>query len=231
MRQRTMTVIGIYGLGMADIEKLTVYISLAEAQTLYDLPGQSTEVAVFLDRIGQERELISTLSPTLPGYELDSFEDSYPELQYALATKGRAMDIFSAIILGIAGIGILNLLLMAVYERTREIGVLGAMGLKPRQISLLFILEGTLIGVVGVAMGIVLGLAFNGMMRAVGFDFTSFSGMTSYTALITDRIYPSWGIGKLLSRGLTVAIIAALAAVIPAREAAQRDPAEALHYV
>ena len=231
MRQRTMTVIGIYDLGMVDIEKINVYISLAEAQTLYDLPGQSTEVAIFLDRVGGERELINKLSPALPGHELASFEDSYPELQYALASKGRAMDIFSVIILGIAGIGILNLLLMAVYERTREIGVLGAMGLKPRQISLLFILEGTLIGVVGVAMGIVLGLAFNGTMQAVGFDFTSFSGMTSYTALITDKIYPSWGIGKLLSRGLTVAIIAALAAVIPAREAAQRDPAEALHYV
>jgi len=231
LRQRTMTVIGIYDLGMVDIEKINVYISLAEAQTLYGLPGQSTEVAVFLDRVGGERQLINKLSPALPGHELASFEDSYPELQYALASKGRAMDIFSVIILGIAGIGILNLLLMAVYERTREIGVLGAMGLKPREISLLFILEGTLIGLVGVVLGIVLGLAFNGMMRAVGFDFTSFSGMTSYTALITDKVYPSWGIGKLLSRGLTVAIIAALAALIPAREAAQRDPAEALHYV
>ena len=231
LRQRTMTVIGIYDLGMVDIEKINVYISLAEAQTLYGLPGQSTEVAVFLDRVGGERQLINKLSPALPGHELASFEDSYPELQYALASKGRAMDIFSVIILGIAGIGILNLLLMAVYERTREIGVLGAMGLKPREISLLFILEGTLIGLVGVILGIVLGLAFNGMMRAVGLDFTSFSGMTSYTALITDKVYPSWGIGKLLSRGLTVAIIAALAALIPAREAAQRDPAEALHYV
>jgi ABC-type lipoprotein release transport system permease subunit len=231
LRQRTMTVVGVYDLGMVDIEKVSVYISLSEAQTLYDLPGQSTEVAVFLDRVGGERQLINKLSPALPGHELASFEDSYPELQYALASKGRAMDIFSVIILGIAGIGILNLLLMAVYERTREIGVLGAMGLKPRQISLLFILEGTLIGVVGVVLGIVLGLAFNGMIRAVGLDFTSFSGMTSYTALITDKIYPSWGISKLLSRGLTVAIIAALAAVVPAREAAQRDPAEALHYV
>ena len=231
LRQRTMTVIGIYDLGMVDIEKINVYISLAEAQTLYGLPGQSTEVAVFLDRVGGERQLINKLSPALPGHELASFEDSYPELQYALASKGRAMDIFSVIILGIAGIGILNLLLMAVYERTREIGVLGAMGLKPREISLLFILEGTLIGLVGVILGIVLGLAFNGMMRAVGLDFTSFSGMTSYTALITDKVYPSWGIGKLLSRGLTVAIIAALAALIPAREAAQRDPAEALHHV
>ena len=120
---------------------------------------------------------------------------------------------------------------MAVYERTREIGVLGAMGLKPRQISLLFMLEGTLIGLVGVAAGIVLGLVFNGLMQATGLDFTAFSGMTSYTALITDKVYPSWGVGRLLSRALTVAIIAALAAVIPAREAAQRDPAEALHYV
>jgi ABC-type lipoprotein release transport system permease subunit len=59
------------------------------------------------------------------------------------------MSIFSIIIIMIAGIGILNLLLMAVYERTREIGLLGAMGLKPRQIAALFILEGTMIGVVG----------------------------------------------------------------------------------
>jgi len=231
MRRRTMNVIGIYDLGMPDIEKLTVYMSLAEAQALYDLPGQSTEVAVFLGQIGGERKLIDELAPDLPGIEIDTFEDSYPELQYALASKGQVMDIFSIIILGIAGIGILNLLLMAVYERTREIGVLGAIGIKPRQISLLFILEGTLIGLVGVAAGIVLGLVFNGIMRAVGLDFTAFSGMTSYMALISEKIYPSWGVGRLLSRALTVAIIAALAAVIPAIEAARRDPADALHYV
>ncbi len=231
MRRRTMTVVGVYDLGIAEVEKMTVYISLAEAQTLYDLPGQSTEVAIFLDQVGGEAKLIEELTPALPGYEIESFEDSYPELKYALTTKGQAMDVFSVIILGIAAIGILNLLLMAVYERTREIGVLGALGLKPRQISLLFILEGTMIGLVGVVLGIVLGLALNGVQKLVGLDFTAFSGMSSYTALITDRIYPSWGVSKLLSRGLTVAIIAALAAVIPAREAAQRDPAEALHYV
>jgi putative ABC transport system permease protein len=231
MRRRTMTVVGIYDLGIAEVEKMSVYVTLAEAQTLYDLPGQSTEVAVFLEQVGNEDKVIAALEPGLPGYEIDSFKDSYPELQYALATKGQAMDVFSVIILGIAAIGILNLLLMAVYERTREIGVLGALGLKPRQISLLFILEGTMIGLVGVALGVILGLALNGMLRMVGLDFSAFSSMSSYTALITDRIYPSWGVGKLLSRALTVAIIAALAAVIPAREAAQRDPAEALHYV
>ncbi len=231
MRRRTMTVVGIYDLGMADIEKRTIYVSLSEAQSLYDLTGQSTEVAIALKQLGQEAAVIAALRPGLPGYEIESFEANYPELQSALATKGGVMNIFSIVILMIAGIGILNLLLMAVYERTREIGVLGALGLKPRQISFLFILEGTMIGLVGVAVGIVLGLVINGILMQVGLDYSAFSGVTSYMALITGRVYPSWGVDKLLMRALTVAIISALAAVIPAREAAQREPAEALHYV
>lgn len=231
MRQRTMTVVGVYDLGMPDIEKRSIYISLAEAQTLYDLPGQATEVSIVLKQLGEEASVIAALKPGLPGYEIESFEANYPELQSALATKGGVMTIMSVVILMIAGIGILNMLLMAVYERTREIGVLGAMGLKPRQISILFILEGTLIGLVGVGVGVALGLLINGLLMRVGVDYTAFSNVTSYMALITGRVYPTWGVDKLLMRALTVAIIAALAAVIPAREAAQREPAEALHFV
>lgn len=231
MRQRTMTVVGIYDLQIPDIEKRTVYISLAEAQDLYNLSGQSTEVSIVLKQLGQERQVMAALKPSLPGYEMKSYDESYPELAQALTTKGAAMNVFSVVILLISGIGILNLLLMAVYERTREIGVLGALGFKPGKISLLFILEGTLIGLIGVAVGIVMGLAFNGMLKATGLDFTAFSGMTSYTALITGKVYPSWGLEKLLGRGLVVAVVAALSALIPAREAAGHDPAQALHFV
>ncbi len=231
MRQRTMTVVGIYNLGMTDIEKETVYISLSEAQDLYGLPGQVTEVAISLKRIGQEPAVIAALQPVLPGYEIESFETNFPELKSAIETKSGVMNIFSVVILLIAGIGILNLLLMAIYERTREIGLLGALGLRPYQVSLLFILEGTLIGLVGVAAGIVLGLAMNGLLMKIGLDFSSYSTLTSYMALINGRVYPSWGVGNLVQRALTVAIISALAAVIPAREAASREPAEALHRV
>jgi ABC-type lipoprotein release transport system permease subunit len=231
MRQRTMTVVGIFDLGMTDIEKQTVYISLAEAQSLYNLDGQSTEVAVFLKHIGQESAVIKSMQTSLTGYEAESFQANYPDLASAITTKGSVMNIFSVVIIAIAGVGILNLLLMAIYERTREIGMLGAMGLKPRQISLLFILEGTMIGLVGVAVGIVFGLALNGLLMKVGMDFTSFSSITSYMALIKDKIYPSWGTEKLLMRASVVAIISALASVIPAIEAGRREPAEALHYV
>jgi ABC-type lipoprotein release transport system permease subunit len=231
MRNRTMTVAGIYDLGMADIEKRTVYISLAEAQDLYNLPGQATEVAIVLKQLGEENSVIQAMKPGLPGYEIESFEANYPELKSAIDTKGSVMTIFSIIIVLIAGVGILNLLLMAVYERTREIGVLGAMGLKPRQISLLFVLEGSLIGLVGVAAGIVFGLFINGVLRMFGLDFTSFSSVTSYMALITTKIYPTWGVDKLLWRALVILIISMLAALLPALEAARREPAEALHFV
>lgn len=231
MRQRTMTVVGIYDLNMPDLEKQTVYISLGEAQSLFGLPGQATEVAVYLKQIGQEAAVIKGLKSSLPGYEIESFEANYPDLASAINTKSGVMNIFSIIIIAIAGVGILNLLLMAVYERTREIGVLGALGFKPNQIALLFILEGTMIGLVGVAAGVVLGLALNGYLKQIGIDFGSFQQATSYMALVKDKVYPTWGIEKLPLRASMVAVISALAAVIPAVEAAQREPAAALHFV
>jgi ABC-type lipoprotein release transport system permease subunit len=230
MRQRTVTVVGIFDLGLAHIEKQTVYISLGEAQALYEVQG-STEVAIFLDKLGQESTVIDSMKPKLPGYEIESFQANYPDLASAINTKGGVMNVFSVIIIAIAGVGILNLLLMAVYERTREIGVLGAMGLKPNQISLLFILEGIMIGLVGVAVGIVFGLALNGCLMSVGLDFGSMSTAASYMALIQGRVYPTWGVEQLFMRAFTIAVISALAALIPAFEAGRREPAEALHFV
>jgi ABC-type lipoprotein release transport system permease subunit len=135
------------------------------------------------------------------------------------------------VIVVIAGIGIMNLLLMAIYERTREIGLLGAMGFRPYQISILFILEGTMMGIVGVLAGIALGLLTNGLLMQVGMDMSTYNSVASYMALISGRVYPSWGTEMLLGRALTVAIVSALASFYPAYEAAQREPAAALHFV
>jgi ABC-type lipoprotein release transport system permease subunit len=230
-RQRTMTVVGIYNIGLPTNEKNTLYISLGEAQSLYGLPGQSTEVDVTLKKLGQEKAVVTALAPALPGFEVESWEQNFPELTSAVTQKNMVLNIFSVIITVIAGIGILNLLLMAVYERTREIGLLGAMGFKPRQIALLFILEGMMIGSVGVVAGVVLGLVFNGGFGFVGLDYSQFSSVTEYMALISGKVYPTLGLNNLFGRALTIIIIATLAAWYPATEAASREPAEALHYV
>jgi ABC-type lipoprotein release transport system permease subunit len=230
-RQRTVTVIGIFDLGLPDTEKKTVYISLGEAQNLYGLPGQATEVVVNLKKLGQENRVIAAIAPALPGYEVESWSQNYPELQSTIGSKNLVMNIFSVIIIVIAAVGILNLLLMAVYERTREIGLLGAMGLKPREIASLFLLEGALIGVVGVVAGVVFGLLLNTSLGRVGIDYTQYANLTEYMALISGRVYPTLGLQNLPARAITVVVICVLAAWFPAQEAAHREPAEALHYV
>ena len=231
MRQRTMTVIGIYDLNVPSIEQKSVYISLGEAQTLYGLPGQATEIMITLKQIGQEAQVTSALQPVLGEDETQTWAQAFPELQTALQTKNNTMQIFSIIILLIAGIGVLNLLLMAVYERTREIGLLGAMGMKPRQIMMLFICEGIMLGLLGALVGEALGIGLNAIFSVVGFDLSQFSGLTDYMALISGRIYNSLALTSIITRGVPVVIITILASLIPAREASRQEPSEALHYV
>ena len=230
-RQRTMTVIGIYDIGIPSMEKGTSYISLTEAQNLFGLRDQSTEVQITLERVGTEATIVNALTPLLPGYEVESWANNYPELGNAVGRKNIVMDIFSIIIVMIAGIGILNLLMMAVYERTREIGLLGAMGLKPREIATTFILEGAMIGLVGVIAGIGMGLLTNLSLMQVGMDYSQFAGMTDYMALISGKVYPTLGISRLPMRAIIIFVIAALAALIPAMLASKREPSEALHHV
>ena len=230
-RQRTMTVIGIYDIGIPSMEKATAYISLGEAQNLFNLKGQSTEVQVTLKKVGTESKVVAALTPLLPGYEVESWAKNYPELSNAVGRKNIVMDIFSVIIVVIAGIGILNLLMMAIYERTREIGLLGAMGLKPHQIATTFILEGALIGFVGVIAGIAFGLMTNLSLMQVGMDYSQFAGITDYMALISGKVYPTLGVSKLFMRAVIILVIAALAALIPAMIASRREPSEALHHV
>jgi ABC-type lipoprotein release transport system permease subunit len=231
MRQRTMTVVGIFDVGMSDFEKTTVYMSLAEAQDLYGLTGKASEVAISLKSLGQEDAVLAALRPSLNGDEMGSWRTTFPELQKAVNSKNGVMDIFNVIILVIVGIGILNLLMMAVFERTREIGLMGALGVRPNQITTLFLLEGAILGLVGVAAGIVLGLIFNGILSQVGIDFSAYANLTSYTAMLNGRVYSTLGLEKIFQRVITVLIISVLAAWSPAREAARREPAEALHYV
>jgi putative ABC transport system permease protein len=141
------------------------------------------------------------------------------------------MNVFGLVALLIAGIGVLNLLLMAVFERTREIGLLAAMGLKRREIVALFLLEGTLIGLLGALIGCALGGLLVGVVGQVGIEYAGASEAGEVVALLGDRLYPKLQVDLLVERALAVAVIAALASLYPAWQASKREPAEALHYV
>jgi len=230
-RQRTMTVVGVYDLGVAAVEKDRIFISLSEAQRLFGLDGQVTEVVVSLDQLGKEPGVVETLNTKLHGYEVETWETVFPELKYGIELDQAVMGVFSIAMLGIASIGILNLLMMAVFERTREIGVLGALGMKPRQITVLFLLEGILIGLAGAMLGAVLGTIVGGALSYYGFDFSAYADMADFTAFFSDRFYPPLVPLKIIDHGLAVLIVSALASIYPASQASRQEPAEALHYV
>jgi ABC-type lipoprotein release transport system permease subunit len=231
MRQRTMTVVGIFNLGLGDAEKGLVYINLPVAQTLYNLRDQETEVAITLEEIGQEGALIASLEPGLSNYEIDSFYDLRPEIGEVLAQKGAFTQILGFIVLLMASIGILNLMLMAVYERTREMGVLAALGMKGRQLMGLFLLEGMFIGVIGAIIGMIVSWLLVTAVARVGIDYSMAEGTGDITALIGNRLYPSIPIENIIFYGIAVVFIAAVASLIPAWQASRNEPAESLHHI
>jgi ABC-type lipoprotein release transport system permease subunit len=232
LRQRTMTIAGLFSLGLPDAEKNLVFISLAEAGSLYNLRDQATEVAITLNAVGIEDLVINELGPALPGYEVDSWLTLNPEFAQVMDLSVAATAFFGFIVVAMACIGILNIMLMAVYERTREMGVLTALGLKDRQVMGLFLLEGAMIGTVGAVGGCTLGwlamLAFN---QAGGYDMSSFTSAGEIYALMGDAFYATINPLSIIQMGLLLVVMAVLASLIPAWQAAQNEPAESLHHI
>ena len=231
MRQRTMTIIGIYDVNLASLERQGLYISLSEAQHLYDLDNNITEVIIYTEITGKEEPIVETLNASLSSYEITTWHTAIPELSSTVEMKNAIMTGFSVVILGIASIGLFNILLMAIYERTKEIGLLGAIGLKPRQISLLFLYEGIIIGLIGAVVGIIMGYTITFVLGIYGIDYGFAVDMVDYMALMGSIIYPAFDFNLTLQRAGLLALISALAALYPALEASRREPADALHHV
>ena len=232
MRQHNFTVVGIYDVHTPEAEKGTVFIPLADAQTLYNLRNQVTEVPIFLKQVGGEAAVMTALQAQLPNYEIDSWQTLRGDLTDTLKTKMAFTSFIGIVVIIIASIGILNLMLMAVFERTREMGVLAALGMKGRQVMGLFLLEGSLIGLVGAVIGCGLGLLFIALLGNAGIDLSKMTaGMGEVAVLMSGKLYPVVTASDLVSRAILVVVIAALASLYPAWQASRKEPSKALHHV
>ena len=233
MRGRTMTVVGIFDLGLGEAEKGLVFINLPAAQTLYNLRNQETEIAVILEEIGQEEMLIEAVAPQFPNHEVDSLMTLRPEFRQALEMD-RIMQWFLGVItLFMAAIGVFNLMLMAAFERTREMGVLAALGMKRGQVMGLFLLEGASIGLVGAILGCAAGWLLVVSLAQQGIGWGAIEGIEEageIYALMGDRLYPHIAPVYVVFYGLAAVVVGALGAFYPAWQASGREPADSLHF-
>ena len=138
----------------------------------------------------------------------DSVVSTFSSILEAL-TLG--LSAIGAISLSVAGVGVMNVMLMSVSDRTEEVGLLKSLGAKDRQILTVFLMEATLLTLAGGLIGLIVGQAFVGTLT------------TLYPAIPAST--PLWATGSVLAASLVVGMIFG---VLPARRAAQVDPVQAM---
>lgn len=158
-----------------------------------------------------------------PAFEIHGWEKLSPFSN--IAKMIDLMTLFIKIMLvAIVLISVMNVMIMAVYERIREIGTIAAMGTQPRSILNLFVIEGLLLGLLGAAIGVALSIVIVlGLQQAeLTFDFGRQTGLV---------LYPEIAVKDVIFASLMVTVGAVLASLQPAWKASRMDPIEALRHV
>lgn len=208
-------------------------IHLEDARTLLRMEGvEVSEIAVRLKdiallsrvagRIQSELEALTNREGK-PVFEVHSWEKLSPF--YNIAKLIDLMTFFIKIMLvAIVLVSIMNVMIMAVYERINEIGTIAAIGTRPNRIMALFVFEGFLLGVLGTLIGTGFSLAAIGILNRVKltFDFGRQAGLV---------LAPTIGIADVATVVLLVIAIAVIASLQPAYKAARMDPITALRHV
>jgi putative ABC transport system permease protein len=199
------------------------FVSLGLAQRLLRMEGRVTEYALSLQPGASPLEVKAALQARLgPAYEVHTWEERIPFVTDLVETQTRIFDIVSSIVLLVVLLGIVNAMLMSVLERVREIGTMLAVGMRRRQVVLLFLLEGAGLGVVGGVLGVTLGVLVVWWMGQAGI------ALPAPGARVASIIHPTVE-PLFVARTLGLAIAgSALASIIPARRAAALRPVEAL---
>ena len=143
--------------------------------------------------------------------------------------KARYSYVMILIMLLIAAVGIVNTILMSVYSRVREIGVLRAYGMVQRDILRLFTLEGLAVGIFGSLLGVVFGALLNLFMVTKGISLNSFAGSVG-SMPVSGTLYGEWNPTTMIVGFLFGVIVSVIAARIPARRASRLEPTAALRF-
>ena len=156
------------------------------------------------------------------GYSANTAKDQVETIMNVVNGITGSLIVFGAIALLAASFGIINTLYMSVRERTREIGLMKAMGLSNGKVFQLFSIEAILIGVIGSVIGIILAQAAGEALNT--FATESFlKGMDGFNLT-------KFTIKNNIIITLVIAIVAFLAGTLPSRKASKKDPIEALRY-
>ena len=213
-RTALVRVSGIFTMGVQELDTRQLYVGLKQAQTLLNLSGGITALDLKIHDIFAAREWGGRLE-RLTGLHVKNWMDNNSQLLNALRSQRMTTQMIRGFVGLAVGLGIASVLAVSVVQRTREVGILRAMGSTREQILRVFLAQGAMLGAMGAVFGVAGGY---GLIHL----FNNFGSRLFYVSVQAEVIITA----LLIAVGSGV-----LAAALPARRASRYDPAEAIRYV
>jgi lipoprotein-releasing system permease protein len=225
---------GVFKTGVHDVDAFWVETTLADAQTLTRAGKGVTMLAAFLENVADSAAARERITATLTrrSVEVLSWMEAAPDLYSVIAVDDGGMYVMMAIVFIVAAAGILNTLLMSVLERTREFGVMLALGTTPGRVLAIVLGEALVLGIAATAAGLALGLAGNHYFATTGIDLKALMGQNFEASgiLMPSHFYAHLHLDKVAwSAGVILGLVM-IGAAYPALRAARLEPVEAIRH-
>jgi ABC-type lipoprotein release transport system permease subunit len=224
--EANFTIRGLYNTGVPSYDESTIFLPLAKAQAFTRTEGRASAILVLLHRQEDADAIAATLRA--PQLEVLTWRDLNQLFLSTIEVSMSFMYLMYLIVLAIVAVVIANTLLMSVFERTREMGILAALGMKGRQILTMFLLEAGMLGVAGIVLGIFLGSLGVLYLATVGLDVGVEAGVSSTAFALSSTIYARFAPSAVAGLSVAGLVITLLASLYPAWFAARMEPIAAL---
>ncbi|PKL41374.1 MAG: hypothetical protein CVV44_01695 [Spirochaetae bacterium HGW-Spirochaetae-1] len=225
-----LTITGLIQTADPRINNSTVFINIGEARELMTVPG-AAEISFRVDDFHKTDQYKPILETAFPGMNIRSWRELSTNFTALMEMKKKSSAYILFFIVTIALVGIINTILMSVYEKRREIGTLMALGMDQREVRNIFLFEGFLIGTLGSISGIIIGTLINLYFIYVGIDYTAMLGDKGMGFNVMGYVKSAW-VFSAYAKALIISILASvIASYYPAKKVMKMVPMECLRTV
>lgn len=219
---------GMYQSENAPRDELNIYVVKADLDRLIGTAGRIHEAAVLLQDDGTLDQVYTDLKQTLFHLKVERWQDLSPDTDLVLSSLDTYALVFMSIILLALSFGIINTMLMAVLERTRELGVLMAVGMNKWRIFGMVVSETVMLAIIGAPAGLLIAWLTINWLNRTGMDLSVLMGEVMRDFGYATVIYPELPWHNVIQTLELVVLAAMLAAVFPAWKALRLRPVDAI---
>lgn len=229
-RFKRFKIVGIFSIG-AEVDSMMGYIALNDASTLLRLPDGAQGIRLKLDNIFAAPQVADDIVKTLPSnFYASNWTYTHGNLFSAIQMEKAMVSLLLFLIVLVAAFNIVSSLVMVVTDKKSDIAILRTLGASPTTITKIFMVQGTVIGVIGTVAGAILGVVFASSVSNIIDWFNTALGLHLFDAYFINYLpsYLRWqDVALIVSVSL---LLSFLATIYPALRAAKIQPAEALRY-